>query len=159
MTTESQLVARRQWIADLRSGQFTQNTGALCRIDSDGNSIGYCCLGVALIREWAAYPDTVDVNHYRGAKGYVDPGYFPEYSLLPRGIQGKLGLRTDCPEVRFPNGRIVNLTVLNDEEGATFHEIADLIEAQGDDWDGVIARPGLVQAPPSDWEEVGGAFA
>lgn len=37
---------KQKWIAALRSGEHAQTTGTLERIDTDGITQGYCCLGV-----------------------------------------------------------------------------------------------------------------
>ena len=34
------------WCSNLRSGRFKQATRALTKLDSEGNVVGHCCLGV-----------------------------------------------------------------------------------------------------------------
>lgn len=43
--TPEQLQARKDWVADLRSGNFAQTYGLLRHTDEDGKS-SYCCWGV-----------------------------------------------------------------------------------------------------------------
>ncbi len=38
-----------KWSAALRSGEYPQTTGQLCRRNLDGKVLGYCCLGVLAV--------------------------------------------------------------------------------------------------------------
>ena len=104
------------WVRVLRSGQYEQNTGALRSLDQ------FCCLGVAcdLYDEGGWAEDDVDPMVYRAeGKGYDE--------VLPPCVQKWLGLRTSMGRVELRDEVLSTLMDANDE-GATFEEIADLIE-------------------------------
>lgn len=117
---------KAQWDAALRSGEYQQTQGWL-RTDE-----GYCCLGVltdlavkAGIGEW------VEVRDDRfGFVARVDPSIgAPEMGVLPLAVQQWAGLHSDTPQV-VNRGYRPPLTVLNDEYGDSFNDIADLIREQ-----------------------------
>lgn len=122
MTTQAQLEARKEWVAALRSGDYEQGRRYL---NKDGQ---LCCLGVAC--EIAPGVEKTESefspHHYR---------YDGDGSLLPHSVSRRLGL-PECPYLEDPDFGVISLTQLNDDMSTTFEQIADLIEAQGDDWDG-----------------------
>lgn len=129
---------RDEWIRRLRSGEYKQGHNALR--DHDDN---YCCLGVLM--EMGAQQGVVDTPVLQlGASAYHYDG---EYSVLntsagewagiddftaripitEEGIRA-LSLREEDSLVEVMNGgHPISLTTLNDH-GATFDQIADLIE-------------------------------
>ena len=115
----------KKWIAALRSGEFKQGKDRLRTDDR------FCCLGVAC--ELAAREGIID----KGKGERMDSGltryqygsyelYYGEgkYQYLPRLVCDWLGLNTS--EGGYNQ---TSLTVLNDE-GATFEEIAAVIESE-----------------------------
>jgi len=102
-----------KWLAALRSGEYEQGTGALCR---DGR---YCCLGVLMRiagekRSGGLYPPT----HWAGSQGITffdsDGCEWPTQPYLP-------ALKLDAGDAN--------------DTGKTFAEIADAIEACAEGYD------------------------
>lgn len=124
---------KAKWLAALRSGEYEQAKEHLkC-------GTGFCCLGVATdlyIKDagnggWVADEDGVERFAYREEL---------EGGVLPRAVMSWMGLEQRNPDVEVPvaeedqsifNGptRRTDIAELNDG-GATFLEIADIIEAQ-----------------------------
>ncbi len=131
--------ARALWVQALRSGDYEQTQGALCRTRDSGpggnltpRQAGYCCLGVAC--------DVYQKNEgglRLGTDDDLDDGYQTfdgEEGVLPDIVADWLGI-THAGDLE--NNDRTSLVDMNDE-GATFSEIADLID------DGQAA--GLLQA-------------
>jgi hypothetical protein len=98
---------RKRWVAALRSGEYRQAQMSL----RDGNR--FCCLGVLC--------DLSRVGHWDGDGNYVvDEG--KNGGLAPVGVVELVGLQDNAE--RDTQRRI---STLNDE-GATFAQIADMIE-------------------------------
>jgi hypothetical protein len=108
-----------QWLAALRSGKYKQGHGALQVNDM------YCCLGVL-----CAISPFADEAQMRpdGSVYYIETsesGYRQDQEgILPRHIKDWAGL-----ESRNPSASHSTLASLNDQ-GATFEEIADIIERE-----------------------------
>lgn len=147
--------ARAEWVKALRSGEYRQTTGDLCNTDRDHDGptvqaeIGYCCLGVAcdvfmkrepqFTAQWEIVANDDGKDH--GVRSFVLPGTLdnPEHSILPEVVREWLGLaRHDgqydvnivCP-IGTPAEDCEGyntLTEMNDDSGADFNDIADLIE-------------------------------
>jgi hypothetical protein len=111
---------RAQWCAALRSGDYQQARKALY----DGE--GYCCLGV--LCDLAVKAGAVAERVYTGTEN--EPGFW-QYDgrgdYLPISVREWAGLDDGNPEVRTRTG-LEPLGILNDENGLTFAEIADLID-------------------------------
>lgn len=109
-----------KWIAALRSGNYKQGTGRLYEIVCKT----YCCLGVACdiaIKE--------GVNVRRNFKnGRIYGGLLDNwvYQFVPN-VAPRFGEYTIKV---IHNGRETSLSHLNDNDGLSFSEIADLIEQQ-----------------------------
>ena len=102
----------KRWIADLRSGRYRQGGG--CLLSDDGT---YCCLGVLANAEVDGYWVRDDCGEWdlEFGNGLSESVYLIRLSTdlgLPSSVQGYL-------------------VGLNDEEGFTFPQIADWLEA----WD------------------------
>lgn len=110
----------KKWIKRLRSGQDKQTTGFLH--DKDG---AFCCLGVAC-------DIAVKDGLFKGRIGTSEPGnitYGAHYyndKVLPRTMVNLLGLKDESGLLYYTAG-YDSLANANDS-GATFLEIADLIE-------------------------------
>lgn len=104
-----------EWIAELRSGRWTQTTKRLKTVE------GHCCLGVLCE---LAIKHGVPTDAY---KSPTDPfwEFDGESEVLPSQVENWAGLRTTGGYIR-PGGSTC-LSALNDD-GSTFDEIADKIE-------------------------------
>jgi hypothetical protein len=124
---------KTQWIAALRSGQYTQGKGMLKQTTEQGD-IRHCCLGVLCELYMQAHPDQATwqegqqpstMPSVRGSK----PWYFmadweEQRSLLPWVVSRWAGLPEHNIHVRQHDKSI---TALNDQD-LNFNEIAQLIE-------------------------------
>lgn len=118
------------WVAALRSGEYTQGVGFLHQVTSRGNE--RCCLGVLCD---LAVKDGVDL-HVRGsglAVEYNGDGYFvPGAVMAWAGLLSNEGALTE--EWAVPvgdaadDGPVVSSLASANDDGATFTQIADLIE-------------------------------
>ena len=119
-TEAEQREHRKQWVEALRSGKYQQATGQLRNPETDG----MCCLGVACdisgLGRWNETDYSTLARNYYGDLGA------PGSEML-----SWLGLSDGCGD--FAGGA---LTELNDN-GKTFSEIADIIEAEPE---GLIAK-------------------
>lgn len=110
----------KEWVAALRSGEFEQVTGWLSK---DGR---YCCLGVGC--------EVFRRQTGRGRWGIGSEERIPfrvdieeEVGALPAAVRDWLGLSGREGQISAP--WIASLAALNDD-GATFDQIADLIESE-----------------------------
>ena len=106
---------RRKWVEALRSGKYKQTTGTLRDRD------GFCCLGVlcdiSKTGEWVK-----DDGGWR-YEGYTD--------VLPKPVQQLVGLRAQNGNIsRSTEPELEGLSEMNDADGKSFAEIADVIEAE-----------------------------
>ena len=120
---------KQKWVRALRSGKYEQATGALRR---EG---GFCCLGVLCDvydpDKWNVGVDDCDEDE-RWCYGYEDDNFaFKAKEVLPILVARIAGLDTQNPEVPYglEGEELVmkSLASINDS-GATFKQIADLIE-------------------------------
>jgi hypothetical protein len=116
MTKQQELTPNQtQWIAALRSGNYEQTTGYL------HDSKGFCCLGVAAVE---FLTDDVSVNKNYDCRDVWlydgESGEAPKYVIDALGLNNALG-----DPIRDTDD---DLTDLNDN-GSTFNEIADILEA------------------------------
>lgn len=116
-----------KWTAALRSSDYKQGPGALCK---DG---AFCCLGVLcdLHRqevggEWTKAD--VPFASVPAGSTYYTAGDDYDYALLPETVAEWAGVRSVSPSPRYQQC----LTVLNDN-GWTFERIADLIDTNWED--------------------------
>lgn len=111
---------KEKWVTALRSGQYPQGRELLRFSNPETNRDEFCCLGVlcelAVQEGVIAHPRTGDVD---------DDGVW-HYGLEPY-----TGTGSPPPAVRKWSGltRYAQLVTLNDQDGKTFPEIADWIEA------------------------------
>lgn len=111
------------WIEALRSGNYKQCDGALKKGDS------YCCLGVACDLYIAEHEEAKWL--LAGAKVSSLPA---SGQVLPHEVRDWMGLRY-CDggfvESRTSmNVRLTSTLAVTNDRGATFTEIADLIESE-----------------------------
>lgn len=123
-------------ITALRSGKWKKGEGQLALW---GTPDLYCCWGVAT---------ELDPRMTRGDFGGPGGVYLPiegavsdcgVNNYLHKNTMDWLGVACPSPVVEWPIGSDVwiQLAVLNDRRSTTFDEIADILEAQADDWNGV----------------------
>lgn len=114
---------KREWTATLRSDDYKQAKGNL------HTEVGFCCLGVLCDLHRKAHPGyTWAWSDDEGSYLYDPAG---ERFELPEEVLEWAGLKHSNPPTpnREFNGRVYqSLAELNDA-GATFAEIADVIEA------------------------------
>lgn len=112
---------KQKWVDALRSGQYKQGYGTLKNGEEE-----YCCLGVLCdlaVKEGVAQEKLLT---YGTALKYYYDG---EASNLPGSVVGWASLEDTLTRVLY-KGTTVSLSALNDVEGLTFNQVADLIEEQ-----------------------------
>lgn len=135
-TLEQQAENREKWVAALRSGEFKQARGYL---SVDG--VGMCCLGIACD---LAIKDGVELDRqYDELDGEaIKSEYYDldepltierfghdEGEVLPQSVRAWLGLTEMSGGWTATDGTLDGLALRNDR-GATFEEIAALIESE-----------------------------
>ena len=110
---------KQLWVEAPRSGEYKQGANGLKMDDT------FCCLGVLC-----------DLHAKEKNKQWAEPKYqnFASYlgmtAVLPPEVQKWAGLDRANPVLKSPkHGFDEELSILNDG-GATFQQIADVIEAQ-----------------------------
>ena len=115
---------KNQWLAALRSGEYVQGKNALgLKVD---DTVEYCCLGVLCDLAVQAGVIPAPEIHRNSALEY---GFADERYTLPLEVRDWAELDSVDVWVRV-DGVEVALPQLNDVEGLTFNELADIIEAQ-----------------------------
>lgn len=123
------------WTEALRSGDYTQATGALVDVDgSNGEIVGHCCLGVLcdLAVKAGVKVDYEGPKEHRGEYDPTDPEdvywtgvtYDGADALLPKSVMDWAGM--GASDGSWEDGPD-SLASLNDN-GLTFYKIARLIE-------------------------------
>jgi hypothetical protein len=116
---------QKKWIKALRSGEYTQTTSYL------HNREGSCCLGVAA-QEFIT--DFVVVAEVPASYKYgMSTSYSGENKSAPGYVVDALGLYDEEGNPAQYSSRKEALVVLNDE-GRSFGEIADILEANPEDY-------------------------
>jgi len=110
ITTKEQKDQVYIWLEALRSGKYTQTNGAL------QNSHGFCCLGLACKVIIPADEQKIEDGYLRG----LYPGY---QTSAPKWLNN-----IDEYAENSPLGKKRKLSVLNDSDGFSFTQIADVIE-------------------------------
>lgn len=109
------------WLEALRSGEYKQCQGQLEVVNDRGSA--FCCLGVATLLAEKA-----------GIKVDRDPDSGQLLgAFLPEAVQHWLGAKTYHGDLETRYGHSYTLAGLNDSEGLTFPQIADVIEARYDE--------------------------
>jgi hypothetical protein len=115
----------KEWLKDLRSGQFNQTVEVLKFEDKDTGTCAFCCLGVA-------------VETYKRVTGKepVQVESDEETLMVYPEVQAWLGLTTEAGgfgEISLGmdgvDYRYSRLTHLNDTAKLDFNQIADFIES------------------------------
>lgn len=131
--------AKAEWLRLLRSGEYPQGHGTLCRL-LDGN-VEFCCAGV--LCEVAKKAGIVRSEEIGTRTRYHDASNLGDHStvLLPRRVRDwanldsmyiNVPMRPEYSErlsAHYKDAVVVGLVELNDN-GFTFAEIADIIERE-----------------------------
>lgn len=135
--TQAQIQANRLlWLAALRSGEYTSCTGRLVEKGDDGTT-SYCPLGVAVAVVTPDLPlkTRIDRNLFFWSFLASDGNYYT--SSLPPETRCALGLHARVPNVQV-DGVWSNIACLNDVDGYSLEQIADIIGSQSPLWDGTL---------------------
>lgn len=101
---------KEDWLVALRSGKYKQISGQLKTTE------GHCCLGVLCEVAGVTWDQ-------RGTTfGVIQNGSYREDAILPTEVRERAGLPNNAPN------SYLRLSEMNDD-GATFAELADYIEA------------------------------
>lgn len=122
---------KKMWLEALRSSNYEQGKGTLRQIGRDGNPDRFCCLGVLCdiaVKEGLGVDVRVDED--AGLARYGE-----SQSVLPYDVRKWAGLETSNPGVTlidkfhaYFDATEEAIALVNDA-GASFEEIADMIEA------------------------------
>ncbi len=118
---------KKKWVEALRSGEYEQGKNSL--VIKSEYSLSYCCLGVLcdlVAKEEDGYEWIEKDSMYPIMK---TPKGDASENLPPGELAELVGLERRAPELML-DGDKIGLIVLNDKEGLSFTQIADLIEEQ-----------------------------
>lgn len=127
------------WVKALRSGEFEQGTSRLASEGVTDGRVRYCCLGVLCELAYRAGVVEARGNHaregtvflrfieYDGMVTYPNRRVF-EWAGIDAGLGGGGKVRPTAAPTAIAGA---SLAMLNDEEGWSFEQIADLIEGGG----------------------------
>lgn len=101
-----------KWAKALESGQYKQTTGALRRLNKEGEH-EYCCLGVLC--------DIIQNEKFWKLESQHHYSLYDDYGILPMKIRRKSGMKT-----AFGDFADMSLTHLNDQN-FSFEYIAQII--------------------------------
>lgn len=108
-TRKKQIATLKKWAA-LRSGKYRQTKMRL----RDGSTNKMCCLGVLC--------DVVDPD------GWLEAEHREQIDVPAKAISRQAALRADKEWFGQCSNDVTELATLNDEEDATFAEIADVVD-------------------------------
>ncbi len=111
---------KKKWIAALRSGDYVQGKKRL-RTNKDGKT-SFCCLGVLCNLHAQAHPEIA-------AKQTSPAKYLHSDQVLPQAVQDWARLTSPVGEF-LKIGEFYRSLAYHNDDGRTFAEIADAIEAQ-----------------------------
>lgn len=126
---------KKRWIEALRSGRYEQGKSCLAREQPEGGEIAFCCLGVLCelsVEEGVAVRERVNGDRicYNGSICHL-PAEVRDWALVSSSQAAYFDpadVALHCPDV-VTSRRHATLADLNDS-GASFRQIADLIEAK-----------------------------
>jgi hypothetical protein len=128
----------RKWVKALESGDYNQVEGQLCKYDPKADEDSFCCLGVLCVVEgfeaverdpdpWRVFPDS-DTKNWPRDVDFVHPKYKTDAALQKAGRREGYGLPT-FSKSGLTEEQADALVKLNDEEKASFADIAKYIRA------------------------------
>lgn len=110
----------QKWVAALRSKKYKQTQYRL-----KDNVGGMCCLGVGCEVYRNAYNNNHKIKLNWNGRNY----FLGSSGAMPEDVYRYFGLYNPNVEVKYKND-FISLGRLNDNEGLTFHEIANIIERE-----------------------------
>lgn len=125
---------QKAWLKALRSGRYRQGKNALSTFDTETGGLTHCCLGVACqvssLATAVHYGTTIKYRIKRGnnVARHATSSLTSDTDLYQRLNLGKL-VETTVDNVKTTIPLQDRLIIMNDDEGASFLEIADFIEA------------------------------
>lgn len=121
---------KKKWVKALRSGDYDQASGALCKVQKDkkGTHLSYCCLGVLADvsgeGEWVKQSPTDSYTDYDGP---IRRYKFP--TLRDYHEHAEADFSTKQAEILgLAYAEQSTLVDMNDDQGASFKKIAKWIE-------------------------------
>lgn len=124
---------KKKWVDALRSGRYEQGTEVLHTASGR-----FCCLGVLCdiaVQEGIIPEPELDEAASRNRYRYGD-NISQGAQLPPPEVVKWAGWQNECPNVEDVEKGWIELTVLNDDHGLTFTQIADIVEKQPPEWKG-----------------------
>ena len=112
---------RKKWVAALRSGEYKQGNGYLCKMNGQGE-FRFCCLGV--LCEIAGAQKNDELHGEKKVIISYGTGAFESAACAPREAMDFVGLDDE-----FGSFGAESLSKLNDT-GFNFEQIADIIESE-----------------------------
>lgn len=116
---------KKMWVDALRSGNYAQGKGCLHNAE-DGT---FCCLGVLCCIAESHDVTTIGSAEHSVGDANIMYAYGGSKYALPYEVSKWAGLTTDDPILLIGGKRFI-VSELNDSEDLSFHQIADLVEAQ-----------------------------
>ena len=118
---------KAQWIEALKSGDYKKGNSALYYKNKETEEMEYCCLGVLCDLYQKEHPET---SSWRAPE---DKGHFLRtFDVRVGGEVEELGCNSYPPKVVTEwadlHGIYVNSLAVKNDNGATFHQIAEEIE-------------------------------
>lgn len=108
---------KREWVADLRSGEIHKTKYQLRRGDR------MCALGVLCNIHAKHHPEIASIQTKKST-------YLGETYCLPKEVRKWAGFNSDWSVKLSYMGGSLSISYLNDDYGLSFNKIADLIEQQ-----------------------------
>lgn len=117
---------KAKWINALRSGEYPQITGSLCKVNIDGRHC-YCALGVLCHLH---HMETYETEGWGWRDSRYDNRvfYHGEDAGLPEVVVKWAGLSRFDPDVVFDDGEKMSVVDMNDDARWSFDRIANCIE-------------------------------
>lgn len=121
---------KQVWLKALRSGDYQQGRK---RLKSDNHM---CCLGVLCEEYRKVHPETSSwksINCLERFTTDIDPAGESYFGIPPPAVVAWAGLSQDNPTITIKNpvgDDIESSLAYHNDEGASFAEIADIIETQ-----------------------------
>lgn len=114
---------KKKWLDALRSGEYKQTRGMLRRCEEDTGQIGFCCLGVLcdLVQKEG-------IGRWEENSAWFVVRDAESRGLVPGPVMALVGWNQFNGELGVTEVRQTKLIHMNDDEKATFDQIADFIE-------------------------------
>jgi hypothetical protein len=125
----------KKWVDALRSGDYSQGKGRLCSVTEDDDKY-FCCLGVLCDLYEREHSDMYGITQVVEEKIDFDYDYDIKHEVyynhnnltLPQSVMEWSGIKHGDGTFTSDIEGETSLALLNDENGLTFDEIANIIE-------------------------------